>query len=73
MNKKIIKGLYWETWYNRGYKNGEVKCPDGVVAKKPCQVPPADRNMMYENRVLGLPRIRSGINVTPITTISRRN
>ena len=22
------------------------------------QVPPADRNMMYENRILGLPRIR---------------
>ena len=33
-------------------------CPDGEVAKKPCRVPPSDRNMMYENRVLGLPRIR---------------
>ena len=40
-------------------------CPDGVVATKPCQVPPPDRNMMYENRVLGLPRIRSEATVKP--------
>ena len=33
--------------------NGET-----IVAKGPCEVPPADRNVMYENRILGLPRIR---------------
>ena len=54
----LIDGLYWETWYNRGYRNAEVECPDGEIATKPCKVPPADRNIMYENRILGLPRIR---------------
>ncbi len=54
----LIDGLYWETWYNRGYRNAEVRCPDGKVATAPCEVPIADRNVMYENRVLGLPRMR---------------
>ena len=54
----LIDGLYWETWYNRGYRNAKVECPDGEIATKPCKVPPADRNVMYENRILGLPRIR---------------
>ena len=54
----LLDGLYWETWYNKGYKRAEVLCPDGVVAKQPCRVPPSDRNIMYENRMLGLPRMR---------------
>ena len=54
----LLDGIYWETWYNRGYRNAQVKCPDGTKATKPCQVPPEDRNVMYENRLLGLPRIR---------------
>ena len=59
IEEDLIEGLYWETWYNRGYRNEKnMKCPDGVIATKPCKVPEADRNMMYENRVLGLPRIR---------------
>ena len=58
IEEDLIEGLYWETWYNRGYKKAIVKCPDGEVATKPCKVPPSDRNIMYENRVLGLPRIR---------------
>lgn len=55
---ELIEGLYWETWYNKGYRNAQVRCPDGEWATKPCKVPPSDRNVMYENRVLGLPRIR---------------
>ena len=58
MENDLLDGIYWETWYNKGYKNAEIRCPDGVLAKKPSEVPPADRNVMYENRVLGLPRIR---------------
>ncbi len=58
VEEDLIDGLYWETWYNRGYRNAEVRCPDGKVATAPCEVPIADRNVMYENRVLGLPRMR---------------
>ena len=54
----LVDALFWETWYNKGYRRATVLCPDGEVAKKPCKVPPADRNVMYENRILGLPRIR---------------
>lgn len=54
----LLDGLYWETWYNKGYKKADVLCPDGVRATHPCRVPPSDRNVMYENRMLGLPRIR---------------
>ena len=54
----LLDGLYWETWYNKGYKKADVLCPDGVRATHPCKVPPSDRNVMYENRMLGLPRIR---------------
>ena len=58
MEEDLVDALYWETWYNRGYRNAQIRCPDGEVAKKPCKVPPADRNVMYENRILGLPRMR---------------
>lgn len=54
----LVEGIYWETWYNRGYRNAYIACPDGELATQPCKVPPADRNVMYENRVLGLPRMR---------------
>ena len=37
----------------------KMTCPDKETrASKPCPVPPKDRNIMYENRVLGLARIR---------------
>ena len=36
-----------------------MTCPDKETrASAPCPVPPKDRNIMYENRVLGLARIR---------------
>ena len=31
-------------------------CPGGEEAVGPCPVAPADRNILYENRLLGLPR-----------------
>ncbi len=53
-----MDGIYWEKWYNTGDPNTNIRCPDGSLATKPCNVSAADRNIMYENRVLGLPRIR---------------
>ena len=62
----MIDNLYWEEFYNVGYKNAPglkiqpLNCPftDNFPATKPCPVEPADRNVMYENRILGLPRLR---------------
>ena len=34
----LLDGLYWETWYNKGYKKADVLCPDGVRATHPCKV-----------------------------------
>ena len=34
----LLDGLYWETWYNKGYKKADVLCPDGVRATQPCKV-----------------------------------
>ena len=66
----MIDGLYWETLYNNGYKNAPgqkiqpLTCPDSpdTPATAPCPVEPANRNVMYENRMLGFPRIRMVIN-----------
>ena len=59
METDMVDGIYWETWYNKGFRNAKIRCPNSDdPAKKPCVVPPADRNVLYENRVLGLPRIR---------------
>ncbi|TRY80381.1 hypothetical protein TCAL_04863 [Tigriopus californicus] len=58
LEEDLVDGIYWETWYNKGQRNTQIRCPTGEPAKQPCVVPPADRNIMYENRVLGLPRLR---------------
>ena len=34
----LLDGLYWETWYNKGYKKADVLCPDGLRATHPCKV-----------------------------------
>ena len=62
----MVDNLYWEEFYNKGYKRSPglkiqpLNCPfsDDLPAAKPCPVEPADRNVMYENRMLGLPRMR---------------
>ena len=33
----LLDGLYWETWYNKGYKKADVLCPDGSRADHPCK------------------------------------
>ena len=45
------------TRYNDG-KDRNFICPGGEEASGPCPVAPSDRNILYENRLLGLPRIR---------------
>ena len=56
----LLDGLYWEELYNKGRKRGTVfVCPStGDLATSPCPVPTTDRNMMFENRMLGVPRMR---------------
>ena len=56
---KMLDGIYWEQLYNKGIrKNPLVLCPTGEVADGPCPVLAIDRNVMYENRMLGVPRWR---------------
>ena len=55
----LMNGLYWEELYNKGRRVTEFKCPHSeLLATQPCPVPPTDRNVMYENRMLGVPRLR---------------
>lgn len=65
LENDLIDGLYWETLYNKGFKNAPgqkiqpLNCPSSdIPATKPCPVDPADRNVMFENRMLGFPRLR---------------
>ena len=52
----MLDGLYWEYLYNDGSDKRFI-CPGGEEAVGPCPVAPADRNILYENRLLGLPRL----------------
>jgi hypothetical protein len=56
MQGPLLAGLYWEYAYNAGAKN--TVCPGGEEARAlgPCPLAPSDRNILYENRLLGLPR-----------------
>lgn len=69
----LLKGLYWEELYNQGRKITKFKCPStGILANDPCPVPYTDRNMMYENRMLGVPRMRM-IKVTNSSCLEHMN
>ena len=60
METDLLDGLYWE-YAPSGVLMGEEKrfsCPGGEDRVGPCPVVPSDRNILYENRMLGLPRIR---------------
>ena len=56
MEGPLLKGLYWEYAYNAG--TPRTICPGGEEARAlgPCPLAPSDRNILYENRLLGLPR-----------------
>ena len=44
-------------------------CPGGEERTGPCPIAPSDRNILYENRMLGLPRIRQLRSVPSIIII----
>ena len=52
MENDMLDGLYWEYLYNDGTDKRFI-CPGGEEAVGPCPVAPADRNILYENRLLG--------------------
>ena len=54
MEKSYMDSLYWEYKYNDGSETNFV-CPGGT-STGPCPVAPSDRNILYENRLLGVPR-----------------
>ena len=56
METDLLDGLYWE--YIHGGEEKRFSCPGGEDRVGPCPVVPSDRNILYENRMLGLPRIR---------------
>jgi len=69
----LMDGLYWEELYNKGRKVTQFKCPStGMLANDPCPVAYTDRNMMYENRMLGVPRMRQ-IKVTNSSCLEHMN
>ena len=55
MEGGLLDGLYWEYKYNDG-GNKKFVCPGGEEATGPCPLEPSDRNILYENRLIGLPR-----------------
>ena len=64
LEKILVNGL--NVVYNEGAKKAPglniqpLNCPfsPSPSATEPCPVQPADRNVMYENKILGLPRLR---------------
>ncbi len=57
MEGEFLDSLYWEYNYNSGEASNFI-CPGGDSSIGPCPVAPADRNILYENRLLGVPRLR---------------
>ncbi|XP_023346219.1 polycystic kidney disease 2-like 1 protein isoform X2 [Eurytemora carolleeae] len=58
MENDLIEGLHWETQYNEGSKKAKHRCPNGEPAIKPCILPLPDQLIMYNNMMLGVPRIK---------------
>ena len=54
MEGDFLDNLYWEYKYQEGEAN--FICPGGDEAVGPCPTAPTDRNILYENRLLGVPR-----------------
>ena len=57
MKGDLLDNLYWE--YDYGVDENDKKqyiCPDSENSVGPCLVTPTDRNILYENKLLGLPR-----------------
>ena len=59
MEHDLLDNMYWE--YDYGIDANKLKsynCPDGDNSIGPCSLTPEDRNILYENKLLGLPRLR---------------
>ena len=57
MEHDLLESMYWE--YDYGIDEDKQKsynCPDGDNSIGPCALTPEDRNVLYENKLLGLPR-----------------
>ena len=50
----MLNHMYWEFDYGKG--DGKYLCPMGDISVGPCPVSTVDRNVLYENKLLGLPR-----------------
>ena len=50
-----VPALYEEDWYNTG--DTALPCPDGSRGA-PCKRSPDDNNVLYDNKLLGVPRFR---------------
>ena len=57
MENDLINNMYWEYDYGiDAKKQKSYNCPDGDNSIGPCSLTPEDRNVLYENKLLGLPR-----------------
>ena len=57
MENEFLDNLYFEYTY-RGGDARNFHCPGGNDVVGPCPVANDDRNVLYENRLLGVPRLR---------------
>ena len=55
LEKEFIPAVYNDKWYNSGELG--IPCPDGSTTGS-CVRTQADKNFLYENRMLGVPRLR---------------
>ena len=55
LEKEFIPAVYDDKWYNSGDLG--IPCPDGSTTGS-CVRTQADKNFLYENRMLGVPRLR---------------
>ncbi|TRY80961.1 hypothetical protein TCAL_09384 [Tigriopus californicus] len=53
----FLDKLYWEYTYTNGESTNFI-CPGGDEAVGPCPITNSDTNILFENRLLGVPRIR---------------
>ncbi len=52
----MLDKMFWEYEYNFASDDPQVfNCPVGT-STGPCAIAPTDRNILFENKLLGLPR-----------------
>ena len=51
----LLNKMYWD--FDYGAESGKYECPTkGETSIGPCRITREDRNILYENKLLGLPR-----------------